>query len=118
MVAVVRPCGSNGGTLLKSAEGDFEILEESTLQEKELVENQEILFLVYPNPSKGNFNILPNDNAVKYTMALYNLQGKLVFSESNRIGEQNIDISNLSKGYYMLKIITEKKVITEKLLIE
>jgi hypothetical protein len=72
---------------------------------------------IYPNPSNGIFSIeLPPD---AYSMkdipyAIFNLGGKIVHQSTLRDSKEIVDISNVRKGMYILKIGDHK---TEKILI-
>lgn len=68
---------------------------------------------IYPNPAKNSINIQTNQN-IEYAV-LYNALGK----EVRRFNTNAIDISNLSKGVYMLQIklldgsLSAKKIIKQ-----
>lgn len=64
---------------------------------------------VYPNPAKHNLYISAKD--VKVT-EIYNIRGSKIKSFGNL---NNIDISDLSDGIYMVRVITKNKVFTEKI---
>ena len=71
-------------------------------------------FKMYPNPVNGNkiyFNV-SDDVAVK----IYNILGKVVISTKITNSKNNIDVSNLSKGIYLVKINSGKQFITKKLI--
>jgi endonuclease I/chitodextrinase len=69
---------------------------------------------MYPNPVTGNkiyFNV-SND----VTVEVYNVLGKIVMSTEVTATKNNFDVSNLSKGIYILKINSGKQFITKKLI--
>lgn len=68
-------------------------------------------FQIYPNPSNSYFKIITN-NKIK-SVEIFSSEGKLV-KESQEI---NIDIVDLSAGYYYVKVFSEYGVRTKKLLI-
>jgi hypothetical protein len=70
---------------------------------------------IYPNPAKSILNITSKNNEVKY-VEVYNILGKVVLNA--RSTNTPINISNLDKGVYMVKIIEEGKTATRKLVIE
>jgi hypothetical protein len=113
MNAYVLPCGST----FKSTEE--ESIEFGIEKDESLInQSDQIGFEVYPNPNNGIFFIQPFDNSVQYNIVMFDLQGKIVLSTNNLMGEQNIDVLNLAKGYYMLKVISGNKVFVEKLILE
>jgi hypothetical protein len=69
-------------------------------------------FTIAPNPANGFFQISNVGSAAD--CSIYDLSGKLVFH--NVVEEQaNIDISNLSNGTYLVKVISEHSLGTELL---
>ena len=60
---------------------------------------------VYPNPSKGIFNI--NTEEV-LAIEIYDIVGKLVKTTKLEIGTSSVDISNLNSGVYLLKTINSE----------
>ena len=71
-------------------------------------------FKIYPNPTNGNKIYFNLTQEIKVT--IYNVLGKLIQTEKVNINSNSIDISNLSKGMYILKINTENQFITKKLI--
>jgi subtilisin-like proprotein convertase family protein len=79
-------------------------------------------FVVYPNPSKGLFTVAAGSNNVNTSDAVINvldLNGRVVFTKevqnASRLNE-TIDVQNLSKGLYLLRVqqgasSTVKKII-------
>ncbi len=70
---------------------------------------------VYPNPSNGNFVIEPS-SAVKQTMRVYDVNGKIVLSQTIN-GKTNIDAGNLSEGVYNVNITGNNSAMNKKLVI-
>ncbi|MCO6500999.1 MAG: T9SS type A sorting domain-containing protein [Vicingus serpentipes] len=67
---------------------------------------------VFPNPVKSYINIETNDPRAK-SIQIYNLEGKLVLSHPVFQKERlKIDLSSLSKGTYVYKVLGEETVIT------
>ncbi|WP_028980583.1 T9SS type A sorting domain-containing protein [Sporocytophaga myxococcoides] len=77
-------------------------------------EKQKDEVYLYPNPNKGLFNIrnLKSD----CHMEVINPSGIVVF-ETDAF-QNNIDLSHLSSGIYLVKIINNETVISDKLVIE
>ncbi|MBS1747273.1 MAG: T9SS type A sorting domain-containing protein [Bacteroidetes bacterium] len=77
---------------------------------------------VYPNPAKDKATLYPLNNYTKTDIAVCNLNGKIVYhtSVSNVMANQsiNIPVGNLSKGVYVIKIVTDKNTDTQKLVVE
>jgi endonuclease I/chitodextrinase len=71
-------------------------------------------FKMFPNPVNGNrvyFSVTEDA-----TIQIYTILGKLIQSTEVTKSKNNIDISNLSKGVYLLKINSDKQYITKKLI--
>ena len=78
-----------------------------TLGVNEAAANKDV-FVVYPNPSKGILNIkFANSNDV-YDMTVYDVSGKLVFTQANNKLNHDktgtFDLSQLVKGDYLIKV--------------
>ncbi len=70
---------------------------------------------IYPNPNNGSFVIEPS-NAAKQTMQVYDVNGKLVLTQTV-IGKTNIDVSSLNEGVYNISIINGEGVVNKRLVI-
>jgi endonuclease I/chitodextrinase len=71
-------------------------------------------FKMYPNPTNGNRIYFSLTEAA--TIQIYTILGKLIQSKEVTKSKNNIDISNLSQGVYLLKVISGKQFITKKLI--
>ena len=76
------------------------------------VNNNNDFISIYPNPTTGTLNITNAENAAVY---VYNILGEVVASIDNADAFSTIDMSNLSEGTYIVKILTDKNVITKKI---
>jgi len=71
-------------------------------------------FKMFPNPTDGNsiyFSVTEDA-----TIHIYTVLGKLTKSVNVTQSKNKIDISDLSKGVYLLKINSDKQFITKKLI--
>ncbi|MCK4662264.1 MAG: T9SS type A sorting domain-containing protein [Bacteroidales bacterium] len=76
---------------------------------------------IFPNPTNEIINIEIKSQKIKlFNAEIYNIQGKLIFMKQYKSNSINIDISDLSKGIYLLKlkdengsIIKTKKIVKE-----
>jgi len=78
---------------------------------------------IYPNPSRGLFNIsFESLKSQDFEITLHNMIGKVIFSDKfdNFFGKYNhqIDLSTKSKGIYFLEIETNEGVINKKLILQ
>jgi hypothetical protein len=73
-------------------------------------------FSVYPNPSKDFVYISNAENASLKSVEISNLNGRVVKNvELNNVSEAEINISDLSTGIYLIKMVSDKGIITKKL---
>lgn len=73
-------------------------------------------FKIYPNPSKGNFNILFDDSNSMHSVEIFSLSGQKVF-EKKDTNNSSISVTNLPKGTYLIKVSQDSKSTTEKIII-
>lgn len=72
---------------------------------------------IYPNPSIGFINIsFENDNLKR--VQIYDSLGKLMINKYVNGKTEHINISNLNKGVYVMKIIENNKINTLKIINE
>lgn len=65
---------------------------------------------IYPNPVEDLLHISCNE---AFTLIIYNMQGNMVSASSNK---DEIDLSNLKSGLYILELKTENAVLRQKLI--
>jgi endonuclease I/chitodextrinase len=69
---------------------------------------------IYPNPTNGDyFNIVTTEDT---TITIYNVLGKIVKIAQINEAKNNVDISDLSKGVFIIKMSTANKSATTKLI--
>ena len=96
---------------ITNTEGDVATFWASTLSNYSF---DKIQFSLYPNPTAYELYI-ENEKVDIQQVEIYNLSGKQVL----RVDYQNnqpIDVSNLAKGMYLVKIKTESGSLTKKLI--
>jgi endonuclease I len=84
------------------------------IQDEEIIEYSDEIIL-YPNPSDGNFTIGYGDS-ISYSIEIISFAGQKVFEKQNT-SDNSVSVSHLSKGIYIVKITTEAKTLTKKILI-
>ena len=79
-------------------------------------------FNVYPNPNNGIFTVeLNNIKADDYKILVTNVLGQEVYVSTKEVStliSEKIDLSDLSKGVYMLEVSNSESTITEKIIVE
>jgi hypothetical protein len=78
---------------------------------------------VYPNPTMGSFNIAINNiNVDELVIIIFDLQGKQVFSsvDKNVTGAYNkqINLDEVAKGLYYIKVSAGSEVKIQKLIVQ
>lgn len=73
------------------------------------------LFSVYPNPNNGIFTL--NTNYEKYYVEVSNITGEIVY-HTNINETTKLDLQHLAKGLYFIKVVSNDKSETKKLVIE
>jgi hypothetical protein len=71
---------------------------------------------IYPNPAKDNVNIKANSAIT--SIEVYDAQGRIIQKKITNVENENLDVSNLTKGIYFLMIKTELGQKVEKLVKE
>lgn len=95
----------------------------SNMQSIGILENLEALdYSVYPNPANDFVNIRFNENNTNVSVELINALGQTVYAEvieDTYMGESlELNISSLKTGIYIVKVATEGKLTSQKLVIE
>lgn len=73
---------------------------------------------VYPNPSNGIFNISYDKNIEAVEVTITSVDGKVIYHE-NQLSDNNVvDVSNESKGIYILKFVNDGNTYISRLVIE
>ncbi len=78
-------------------------------------------FIIFPNPSNGEFNIsLENNNNEKTKfIEIFDIQGRNIFEAQFIDYQYNINIENVNKGIYFIKIFDNNNLqLTEKIMVE
>ena len=79
-------------------------------------ENEEDL-VIYPNPVRGGIlNVKYSGNTESTAFKVLNLLGQVVIE--GQLGNQPIDVSRLQTGVYLLQIIEDSDMITEKFIVK
>ena len=74
---------------------------------------------ISPNPAHDYFKININEAILKNaTLIIYNTNGVVVKRQFIYANQQEVDISMLSKGFYLLKLVNGEKIINEKFIKE
>ena len=72
-------------------------------------------FSMYPNPTRGSVSVLSKTESSK--LDVYSITGKLVLTKELSYGENNVNISSLSTGVYLVRFTSENRFETKKLIV-
>ena len=89
-----------------------------TFPEKDItsvIENNQISFSVYPNPTRGFITVKTEFNK-NFTIEIFNISGIKLLTLYSKEKEQTFNISNLNPGIYLIKISYNKTQILTKLI--
>lgn len=73
--------------------------------------------LIYPNPTNGKFKIQSSKFNVQRA-TIIDILGNIVFQTTIKNPESGFDVSFLSKGIYFLRLTSEEKTISRKIVID
>ncbi|MGB9701103.1 MAG: LamG-like jellyroll fold domain-containing protein [Candidatus Kapaibacteriota bacterium] len=78
------------------------------------------LIYVFPNPAKNVINISTVDMKGLVKISIFDLQGKLVYSNSiNNIDEQiTIPLQNINSGNYLIKLENGNKIVSKRFIVK
>jgi len=67
-----------------------------------IIENNQFSFSIFPNPASGILNIKNIEG--KSTLSLYDIEGKMIVAKSTEQTSEQMDISNLASGIYVVEL--------------
>ncbi len=73
---------------------------------------------IYPNPSDGIFNIRNNRNLKNVNLEIRDLSGRVIIKKIINSNIEHIDISNYSKGIYIINMNFEGEIVNKKIVIK
>ena len=76
------------------------------------------VFSMYPNPAKSIVRLQMDKLIGKGQIVITNVYGKQVKVQELSLGNNSIDISNLSKGLYLVSVSTSEGTQSKKLIVE
>lgn len=72
-------------------------------------------YKIFPNPSNGVVNIIGND---RFQYEIYTLRGESILNGQSSTISQILNLSDLSSGIYLIKIMVGTDSITQKLILK
>ncbi|MFC2086232.1 M6 family metalloprotease domain-containing protein [Bacteroidota bacterium] len=75
--------------------------------------------LIYPNPNSGNFTINLNSSGILIScIDIYDLSGKIIYSEKPVNKTSEIALQNIEAGIYTVKMSSDKGIVYKKILVK
>jgi hypothetical protein len=92
---------------------------DTTTEIAEFIMNDKIN--AYPNPTTGQLTLeIDLQKQIKFNVKLYHFTGQLIYSEEvgNFIGSytRQLDLGKYSKGVFYLQLLTDKNLVTRKII--
>ncbi len=85
---------------------------DGSLSVNDLSESDDV-FKVFPNPTETYLNMSLKKDLSISAYEIYDISGKSVLSNAKATGNQ-VNVSNLSKGFYFIKVSVEDQILTRK----
>ena len=79
-------------------------------------ENKLLSFEMYPNPVSDVLNIQLPSGTDKAEVGVYDYTGRLVSSKTISSNDSTLDVQNISKGIYILRVTTNTKIGVQRFL--
>lgn len=83
-----------------------------------IAEAKRLDFEMYPNPATSELNIQFPSDANEAIVEFYDTMGRLSLSKKITKSNLNINVSSLSSGIYLLKVLSEDKIGAQKFIKE
>jgi bilirubin oxidase len=72
---------------------------------------------IYPNPSKGIINLKTSEGIIVSKIEIYNVLGSFIKNIELSNNQDSIEVKDLSKGMYLIKIFSIQGEVTKKLIV-
>jgi len=124
--SIYDSAGNGGGSVVLyddnsevifSSAGDYDARGDaffSTEEELSISDNELQNVAIYPNPTKSILNI---NNAKNASIEVLDLLGRIVLTKSNISINEQLNVSELNSGTYIIKISNNNKVVIDKFII-
>ncbi len=80
-----------------------------------VISKNKINLMLYPNPVQDKLYIQIENRDAGAVIQLYNLTGYLILTQKLENSLTLMDISRLQKGFYLLRIISQNRVVTRRI---
>jgi hypothetical protein len=124
IIKIKASVGILGSRTIYDTLRNYSVTISSGVSIKNAYDNENFNYEIFPNPIANNeFNLLVwNKKLTNCTVNIFNLQGKLVSSQLVKLNagfnQQNMQLTGISKGIYLLQIETESNQFHHKIMVE
>lgn len=73
---------------------------------------------IFPNPTKGELNLIVNDEFKNGDLEIYDVFGKVVFQSVISNSKTKLEMNYIANGIYFIKVKLDEKIITRKIIIQ
>lgn len=80
-------------------------------------QKSEVKFSIFPNPTSDIIHIKTSPSGIKYSLFIKNMYGETILHANMSNEQESIDLSSISKGMYLVEIITESGAVNQKIVI-
>jgi len=120
-VDLPKACNPGGGNTYSLSSSNFFNTKDATVG-IEKIKMHDISLSVFPNPNNGQFTLKVESTVAKQmNVVIFNSLGSLIYSEQLNINgtlTKNMNLSNLSKGVYFIRLQTNDDVVIRKIIIQ
>lgn len=104
-----------------SKKGNLNILTNRNIEiNNNLIESKDFNIIIYPNPSNGEITVvIDGKKNLGYQLEIFKSKSlEMVFETELYTGKTTLNLKTLKESLYFAKIVTDKKVITKKIIIK
>ena len=80
--------------------------------------NKAYTFTITPNPAKGDIVVTVSGSAQSMQLEILDLSGRVVKTQVINRQDNKVNVRQLSKGMYMVRVKAGNNIYTDKLMIE
>jgi hypothetical protein len=112
-IVIYWPSGIIDTVINPSINNSLEVVEGSTLTLENSFVND---LVIYPNPTKTELNVSSAEGLEEAIYTIFDVSGKRVMNA--KLNQTVIDISALNAGHYILRIVSGKRIKSQKFIKE
>ncbi len=91
----------------------------ATSSTKEVINDQEVSLLIYPNPTSDNLFLGSDKEMPMLSVNIYNIEGKLISRNADiNSNYWNVPVGSYNEGHYIVQIEFEAGIVTKKIAIQ